>query len=166
MDSDGDSDLAVGNWHGNSVSLFSNSGDGHLLPAVHYGTSWEPNGSIAGDFDNDGHADLAVSCESNYRQLPFETTILWNTGSTSSTLFCCGQYVGGKTGNVDCDTEGRRNLADITLMIDHVYISKTDLCCEKNGNVDGDPSGNKNLADITKLIDHVYLSKVETANCN
>jgi len=78
---------------------------------------------------------------------------------------CCGAYTGGYTGNTDCDTEGKMNLADITTLIDRVYLSKTALCCEENGNVDGDPDGKLALGDITKLIDHVYLSKQPTATC-
>jgi hypothetical protein len=42
---------------------------------------------------------------------------------------CCGQYSGGFTGNADCDVDGRRNLSDITKLIDKVYVTKTDLCC-------------------------------------
>lgn len=78
---------------------------------------------------------------------------------------CCGLYTSGFAGNTDCDDEGKRNLADITRLIDHVYISKADLCCMENGNVDGDIDGKRNLADITKLIDHVYISKNPTAAC-
>jgi len=79
---------------------------------------------------------------------------------------CCGAYMGGYTGNTDCDTEGKTNLSDITTLIDRVYLSKTPLCCEANGNVDGDTANALNLADITVLIDHVYLSKSPTALCN
>jgi hypothetical protein len=57
------------------------------------------------------------------------------------------------------------NLADITKLIDRVYLSKNPLCCEENGNVDGDNDAKMNLADITKLIDHIYLSKQPTAAC-
>lgn len=78
---------------------------------------------------------------------------------------CCGQFAGGQTGNTDCSDDGKRNLADITRLIDRVYVSKAVLCCEANGNVDGDAAQKINLADITRLIDHVYISKVETAGC-
>ena len=78
---------------------------------------------------------------------------------------CCGAYTGGMAGNTDCSTNGARNLADITRLIDRVYISKLVLCCEENGNVDGDAGGGINLADITRLIDHVYISRGETAPC-
>ena len=78
---------------------------------------------------------------------------------------CCGKFTGGYSGNADCSSDGRRNLADITRLIDRVYISRLTLCCEENGNVDGDAEFRVNLADITRLIDHVYLSKKETALC-
>jgi hypothetical protein len=78
---------------------------------------------------------------------------------------CCGRYTDGFTGNVDCSPEGKINLADITRLIDRVYMSKSDLCCEEDGNVDADMQGKINLADITKLIDHVYISHAATAAC-
>ena len=78
---------------------------------------------------------------------------------------CCGRFTGGFTGNVDCDPGGNRNLADITRLIDHVYISHSPICCPSNGNVDGDPSGDVNLGDITRLIDLVYIGKAQPAAC-
>lgn len=78
---------------------------------------------------------------------------------------CCGVYSGGFTGNANCSPDGKRNLADITRLIDRVYIGKSVLCCELNGNVDGDALDKINLADITRLVDHVYISKNETAPC-
>jgi hypothetical protein len=78
---------------------------------------------------------------------------------------CCGFWTFGYTGNIDCSDDGKRNLADITRLIDNVYISKEALCCIENGNVDGGELAKVNLADITRLIDHVYISKAETAVC-
>jgi hypothetical protein len=79
---------------------------------------------------------------------------------------CCGKYTGGYTGNTDCDVEGRRNLTDITKLVDRVYIiPEVPLCCEENGDVNGDGKPDPNLADITVLIDHVYVTHVETAPC-
>ena len=78
---------------------------------------------------------------------------------------CCGFWTGGYTGNTNCDTEGKRNLADITKLIDHVYINKPPLCCFENGDVAGEWDGKINLADITTLIDHVYVSKDPTIPC-
>ncbi len=78
---------------------------------------------------------------------------------------CCGQYTGGFTGNTDCDPDGNRDLADITRLVDYVYISHDPLCCHENGNTDGDPDWEINLSDITRLIDNVYISRDETAAC-
>ncbi len=64
-----------------------------------------------------------------------------------------------------CDTTGVRDLTDIQRLIDHIYISKEQLCCHEFGNVDGDVGGLIDLADITRLIDHCYISKLETAPC-
>ena len=78
---------------------------------------------------------------------------------------CCGQYTGGYPGNVNCDVDGKIGLADITRLIDHVYISKAELCCGENGNTYQDPDGKINLTDITVLIDHVYISKDPLSPC-
>ncbi len=71
----------------------------------------------------------------------------------------------GLTGNVDCSLDGYRDLADITRMIDRVYISKAPLCCEQNGNVNGDPENMVDLSDITRLIDFIYITKIELVFC-
>ena len=76
---------------------------------------------------------------------------------------CCGKYTGGFTGNTNCDELGAMNLQDVTRLIDRIYLSKTELCCEENGDTNGD--GAKNLQDVTRLIDHIYLSKNPTAAC-
>ena len=74
---------------------------------------------------------------------------------------CCLDF----TGNTNCDIEGNVDLADITTLIDRVYLTKTPLCCEAAGNVDGDIEQLLDLADIVALIDHVYISKEPTAPC-
>ena len=79
--------------------------------------------------------------------------------------YTCGLYTDGYTGNTNCGTDGKRNLADITRLIDRVYLSKSPLCDEDEGNTNGDLDYKINLADITRLIDHVYLSKTESAAC-
>ncbi len=78
---------------------------------------------------------------------------------------CCGLYTAGFTGNTTGDTEGKRNLADITKIIDRIYISKRELWCELSANTDGDQTVSLNLADITTLIDHIFVTKEEIAPC-
>jgi hypothetical protein len=78
---------------------------------------------------------------------------------------CCGAYRDGYTGNANCSEDGLVTLADITTLIDHVYLTKEELCCPENGNTNGSLDGLVTLADITGLIDHVYLTKSPTAPC-
>ncbi len=78
---------------------------------------------------------------------------------------CCGRYTGGETGNIDCDIDGDRGLADITLLIGHIYINHQPLCCPANGNVDGDSENELGLSDITRLIDKVYINHTPCAPC-
>lgn len=78
---------------------------------------------------------------------------------------CCGAFTNGYPGNTNCSIDGKRNLADITKLIDRVYISKLPLCCDEEGNVNASTDLKINLADITKLIDHVYISKAQTPPC-
>ncbi len=78
---------------------------------------------------------------------------------------CCGQYTGGYTGNCNCSADGLLTLSDITRLIDHVYVSKANLCCGENGNVNGSSDGKLTLSDITLLIDHIYISRDPTEPC-
>jgi len=86
---------------------------------------------------------------------------------------CCGIYTDGLTGNVDCDADGKRNLADITKLVTRVYLEPPPpdgdgpfLCCEANGNTNGDLEGRIGLSDITDLISRVYTNpEIETADC-
>jgi hypothetical protein len=78
---------------------------------------------------------------------------------------CCGKFTGGYTGNTDCSADGKLTLNDITKLIDRVFITHTELCCEENGNVDGSSDGKMTLNDITKLIDAVFITHAITATC-
>jgi hypothetical protein len=78
---------------------------------------------------------------------------------------CCGYYAGGYTGNCNCSVDGLITLADITCLINVVYILKQPVCCPGNSNANGSPDGLITLNDITTVIDHVYITKGPTAKC-
>jgi hypothetical protein len=116
------------------------------------------------DFDADGLPDSCDNCPEIFNP-DQDDQDLNGIGDACETESCCGLHNNNYTGNTDCSDDGKRNLADITRLIDRVYGSKQPLCCEENGNVDGDPESKLNLADITRLIDHIYIGKGETALC-
>ncbi|HEX5412102.1 MAG TPA: FG-GAP-like repeat-containing protein [Terriglobia bacterium] len=62
-DFDGDQirDIAAANNSGNNVSIFRGNGDGTFQTAVHYGAGIGPEQVIVGDFNSDGHLDMAAS---------------------------------------------------------------------------------------------------------
>jgi len=78
---------------------------------------------------------------------------------------CCGLYTNGFSGNVNRSIDGKITLSDITLLIDHVYISKSDLECIEDGNINASLDSKITLSDITRLIDNVYISKSPTEPC-
>jgi len=111
------------------------------------------------DPDGDGIENQDDNCPNDYN--PDQTDSDGdNIGDVCD--FYCGQFTDGYTGNADCSDDGKRNLADITRLIDRVYVTKEILCCEENGDTDGDVDAKINLGDITRLIDHVYVSNEET----
>lgn len=112
------------------------------------------------------HGSLIESTEPDVASMIADAKVWYMANRDKiGTFGCCGQFTEGFAGNANCSADGKRNLADITKLIDRVYISKAALCCEEEGNVNGSPDLKINLADITKLIDHVYISKAQTAPC-
>lgn len=74
---------------------------------------------------------------------------------------CCA----GVTGNVDCDPSEGTDIADLSALIDYLYITFTPLCCDKEANTDGSPDGNIDIADLSSLIDYLYISFTPTSGC-
>lgn len=114
------------------------------------------------DLDGDGFVDAFDNCPYFYNPDQLDSD---GDGRGDACENCCGLYTGGLTGNTNCDSDGLRNLADITAMISVVYLGGPELCCPENGNTSGDSEGKVNLADITRLIDMVYISKNEVSPC-
>lgn len=155
LDNDGDVDIAAVGSLLDRLAYFYNDGSANFASPVIENLTGRPQEIVAADFDEDGDYDIAYPIDN-----PLQIVVLNN-----NTIGCCGRYTGGYTGNVDFDTDGKRNLGDVTRLIDRVYLTKTILWCEADGNVDGDSEGNINLADITTLVDHVYLSRQPTSLC-
>ncbi len=66
---------------------------------------------------------------------------------------CC---MGEMRGNVDIDAEDLVDMGDLTVLIDHLFISLEPLVCEDEANVDG--AGIVDMGDLTVLIDHLFIS--------
>jgi streptogramin lyase len=76
-----------------------------------------------------------------------------------ATASCCV----GLTGNIDCDPGNGVDIADLTALIDYLYVTFTPLCCTGEANCDGQPG--IDIADLTALIDYLYISFIPVAPC-
>ncbi len=77
----------------------------------------------------------------------------WQKIKTSST--CC---TGPSVGNVDGSSDNLVTMGDLTVLIDHLFISLTPLTCVEEGNVDLSADGLVTMGDLTILIDHLFIS--------
>ena len=72
----------------------------------------------------------------------------------------------GLTGNVDDDIGERIELADLVLLVDHIFVTFEPLPCPAEANTTGDAGGELTLTDVTRLINYLYLTPFpETAPC-
>ncbi len=71
----------------------------------------------------------------------------------------------GTVGNVNCDYKDEVTVADLALLIDHIFINGTRLPNPAEANINGDPAGEITLGDVYMLIDHLFISRVPLPDC-
>jgi hypothetical protein len=130
----------------------------HDHPGVETTFTWTPPAMDEGDHnvyfrtvDNFGNV-TADDCMPG-----FTYTISWAGG-------CCI----GFRGNVDGSVDEEPSLGDLTVLIDHLFISFEDLPCWQEANVDESiPEGpsSVSLGDLTVLIDHLFISFATMPPC-
>lgn len=76
-----------------------------------------------------------------------------------------GCFCLGTVGNVDCDYADQVTVADVALLIDHLYISGVRLPNLDEANADGDPARRISLGDVGALIDHLFIRKQPLPPC-
>lgn len=74
---------------------------------------------------------------------------------------CCS----AGAGNVDCDPNDITDIADLTMLIDHLFINFFPLCCNSEANIDLDTDVTVDISDLTVLIDHLFISFPPLASC-
>ncbi len=90
---------------------------------------------------------------------------IWSLGLDAASGNCTivGPCCSGITGNVDCDLNESVDIADLTVLVDHLFISFGNLCCPDEGNVDTAPG--VDIADLTLLVDHLFISFTPLPSC-
>jgi hypothetical protein len=76
-----------------------------------------------------------------------------------------GCYCVGTVGNVNCDYRDEVTIADLTLLIDHLFINFPHLPNRDEANINGDPAGEITIADVGLLIDHLFINFPPLPDC-
>lgn len=71
----------------------------------------------------------------------------------------------GVRGNVDCSAGDIIDIADLTLLVDHLFLTNPPLCCAEEGNVDASPGGQIDIADLTSLVSYLFITGELPAAC-
>ena len=76
-----------------------------------------------------------------------------------------GCYCVGMRGNVDCDYNDAVTVADVSFLINHLFIDGTALPNPEEANADGDPEGRISISDLGRLIDYLFISVQPLPDC-
>lgn len=71
--------------------------------------------------------------------------------SVPSAAVCCQL----STGNVDCDANSSVDIADLTALVDYLFVTMNPLCCQAEANIEKDAV--IDICDMTTLVDHLFL---------
>jgi hypothetical protein len=74
---------------------------------------------------------------------------------------CC---LGG-TGDVNFDGAVSADIADLTFLVNYLFVDFRPLPCPAEANIDADPNGLIDISDLTTLVDHLFVSFAPLPNC-
>jgi hypothetical protein len=106
------------------------------------------------DDDGDGVPDLTDNC-------PLTVNPSQQDGDMDGIGDACECV--GMVGNVDCDPNDLVTMSDLTVLIDHLFITLSPLCNVDEANVD--MLGGITMGDLTVLIDHLFISLAPLPPC-
>jgi hypothetical protein len=134
-------------------SFFDTTFTNVLISPALFGASL-PTFSSGQVFSYTGDANLiyAAAAYDGVTPVPVEIPI--------GTYYGCGI---GRAGNTDCDPLDQVDIADLTRLLDYLFVSRAPLCCLGEGNCDG--AGSIDIADLTRLIDYLFINGASLAPC-
>jgi hypothetical protein len=163
---EGDAKISYARWFSNSAGENPNSDVMNVWISSDSGDSWVQVEQVGPIEQADGNWYLRSFWVSDFvaptsrMLLRFEVSDLGDESVVEAAVdaisinrFDCADWLCG-----DLTNDGRVTLADITLLIGHVYLGGPPPVPLVAGNVDASADGKITLSDVTTLIDHVYIS--------
>jgi hypothetical protein len=112
---------------------------------------------LGADEDGDDISDDSDNCPLVYNPDQTDTD-----GDGAGDLCCCAAVT---MGNLDGSVDHLVTLGDLTVLIDHLFISLTPLGCHQAGNFDLSTDNQVTMGDLTVLIDHLFISLTPLPAC-
>lgn len=78
----------------------------------------------------------------------------WSPISNIASAIVAADGCVGVAGNVDCDPLELVNLTDVSVLIDHLFVSRNPLGCAGEANINGDAS--ISISDLTHLVNYLF----------
>ena len=85
-----------------------------------------------------------------------------NDSNGTGNVCCC---VCTTLGNVDESPDCLVTMGDLTILIDHLFITLTPLPCPQDGNVDLSTDGLVTVGDLTVMIDNLFITLTPLPPC-
>jgi photosystem II stability/assembly factor-like uncharacterized protein len=124
------------------------------------GSSWDNVVSGA------GAAGIGALCMKLESRTTTNTLYLGTTSGVyrylDSTVSCC---TAAGMGNIDGSPDGLVTMGDLTVLIDHLFITLTPLACPLAANVDLSADGLITMGDLTVLVDHLFITLTPLPAC-
>ena len=108
------------------------------------------------------HGDVAYVGYRQYNAVTGADEIELGIVSFAETVDTCSGCV-GTVGNLDCDPGDEVSLGDLSVLIDHLFVSFDPVCCPAESNLDDQPG--VALGDLTVLIDHLFVTFAPLPPC-
>ncbi len=144
--------------NGKDVSVIGDVFTGYVEVSTVFDTASVTRRACGFDIDGDGHCPGCDNCPDTYNPTQQDTD---HDGIGDACDACCI----GERGNVDGSSDNLVTMGDLTVMIDHLFITLTPLACPDEGNVDLSGDGLITMGDLTVLIDHLFISLTPLPAC-
>ena len=70
----------------------------------------------------------------------------------------------GKVGDVNANGVEEPTIGDVTMLIDHLFVTQTGLFCAEEADINGS-GGDITIGDVSALIDHLFLNRQPLPDC-